>query len=155
MSSATEKKEGAEQTCKCGTSLICVKITKEWNGKTETKLQWQNKIDHKPHFKFAGPGKFDCVIPEKNNTENSTDDDSHLKKKQEEILQQQQQDTRKKTSEFTEEQLVKIDEEITKLQLIETIVTKKLATEKEPTPNPAKVGMYMKFVRDMMEEELG
>ncbi len=61
---SAEKKEGAEQTCKCGTERICIWITKEWQGKTERKLQWQNKSNSKPHFKFAGPGKFDCNIPD-------------------------------------------------------------------------------------------
>lgn len=64
-----EKVEGLEQTCKCGTVLICVKIIKEWQRKKEEKLQWQNKSDRTPHFKFAGNGKFDCVVPD---TEQST-----------------------------------------------------------------------------------
>lgn len=59
-----EKKEGATQTCsKCRTDLICKKITSTWNNKTEEKLQWQNKSDGNPHFKFAGPGKYDCNVP--------------------------------------------------------------------------------------------
>ena len=60
-----EKKEGATQTCsKCRTDLICKKITSTWNNKTEEKLQWQNKSDGNPHFKFAGPGKYDCIVPD-------------------------------------------------------------------------------------------
>ena len=67
-----EKTEGATQTCKCGTQLTCVKIISEWQGKKEEKLQWQNSSDGKSHYKFAGPGKFDCVIPNDSNSINST-----------------------------------------------------------------------------------
>jgi hypothetical protein len=63
------KVEGAEKKCgKCNADLICVKITKEWNKKIETKLQWQTKSIKRAHFKFAGEkdGKtvFDCITPE-------------------------------------------------------------------------------------------
>ena len=63
-----EKKEGAEKKCgNCDQDIICVKISKEWNNKTETKLQWQTKSTKKAHFKFAGEkdGKtiFNCIIP--------------------------------------------------------------------------------------------
>ena len=60
---SVEKKEGAKQTCKCGTELICIKITKTWEGKTEEILQWQNKSNGKPHFKWVSDGEFECNIP--------------------------------------------------------------------------------------------
>lgn len=60
----TEKKEDATQTCdKCGTELICKKIIKTWNNKTEEKLQWQNQSNGNPHFMFAGEGKYHCIVP--------------------------------------------------------------------------------------------
>ena len=73
-----EKKEGVEQTCKCGTLLICVKIIKEWEGKSEEKLQWQNKTNRKPHFKFAGPGKFDCVVPDESSQQSKPQTTNHF-----------------------------------------------------------------------------
>jgi len=65
---SAEKKEGAEQTCKCGTDLICVKIISEWNGKKEEKLQWQNKSNLTPHFRWVSEGKYDCVLPDESYT---------------------------------------------------------------------------------------
>lgn len=67
-----EKIEGATQTCKCGTKLVCVKIISEWNNKKEEKLQWQNETDGKAHFKFIG-GKPDCfnIISETETPEES------------------------------------------------------------------------------------
>lgn len=59
-----DKVEGNEKKCgKCKEDLIVVKITKEWQGKTDTKLQWQTKSTGKAHFKYAGPGKYNCIIP--------------------------------------------------------------------------------------------
>ena len=56
------KVEGAEKVCgNCKSDLICVKIVKEWQGKTSEKLQWQTKSNRKAHFKFAGEGKFNCI----------------------------------------------------------------------------------------------
>jgi len=56
-----EKVEGAEKVCgNCKTELICVKIVSEWQGKSSEKLQWQSKQCRKAHFKYAGPGKFNC-----------------------------------------------------------------------------------------------
>lgn len=54
-----DKEEGAEMKCKgCGTLLVCHMSTYQ-NG-FENKLQWQNS-DGSAHFKWTGPGKFDCV----------------------------------------------------------------------------------------------
>lgn len=62
---ADDKKEGAEKKCgKCGVDLICVKITKSYQGKTETKLQWQTKSIRRAHFKYAGPNNWNCITPE-------------------------------------------------------------------------------------------
>lgn len=59
---ADDKVEGNEKTCgNCKTALICVKIVNEWQGKKEEKLQWQSKQSHKAHFKYAGPGKYNCI----------------------------------------------------------------------------------------------
>ena len=128
----SEKVEGAKQDCgACKTKLVCVEIEEEWQGKVTKKLQWQNELDHKPHFRYVSPGKYNCVKPEA---------------KAEEVLKQT------KKTEFTVENLVTIDKEINKLIVIEEIVTKKLTTGDLP-PNPAKVGMYMKFIYDKMNVE--
>ncbi len=59
---SSDKVEGAEKKCgNCQTELICVKIVSEYQGKKEEKLQWQSKKSRLPHFKFAGPGKFNCM----------------------------------------------------------------------------------------------
>ena len=141
--SATEKKKGAEQVCdKCNTALICNKITREWQGKKEVKLQWQVKETGKAHFKFAGEGKYDCInIPEKKNSVPDSADDDYLKKKQSELLS--------KKSKLTAQQKELIDAEIDLLQEIEKIVIEKLSAD----TSPQKVGMYIKLVRDRMEEK--
>lgn len=67
--SSTPKKEGAKQTCSCGTLLEC--HLKEYPG-FPAKLQWQNS-DGSPHYKFAGTKIIDgkkvtqlnCKKPEK------------------------------------------------------------------------------------------
>ena len=186
---SNEKVEGGKQDCgACGTKLICVEIEEEWQGKVTKKLQWQNELDHKPHFRYVSPGKYKCVKPEeksddylKNKQEEITkghcshpDDAVFLKEdkncstgficekcqkpvdvgtvsrikktKAEELLKQT------KKTEFTVENLVTIDKEINKLIVIEKIITKKLTTGDLP-PNPAKVGMYMKFIYDKMNVE--
>lgn len=57
--SKVEKKEGAKMTCgKCGIELVC--HMSEYDG-FENKLQWQNS-DGTAHYKWTGPGKFDCVM---------------------------------------------------------------------------------------------
>lgn len=56
--------EGERKDCgQCKTPLVHVKIIDTFNGNVE-KLQWQNVEDSKPHFKFAGPGKWNCVMPQ-------------------------------------------------------------------------------------------
>ena len=58
------KVEGAEKDCgACKEALICVKVVSTWNNKTEEKLQWQTKSTGKPHFKWAGNGKYNCIVP--------------------------------------------------------------------------------------------
>lgn len=69
-----DKVEGKEKICgNCKLDLICVKITKEWNNKTETKLQWQTKATGKAHFKYAGPGKYNCILPGETETPAETE----------------------------------------------------------------------------------
>lgn len=59
-----DKVEGNEKKCgKCQTELICVKIIDTYQNRNTEKLQWQNKSTGTPHFKFAGPGKFNCMMP--------------------------------------------------------------------------------------------
>lgn len=150
---STEKTEGAEQTCsKCGTDLICVKIVREWQGKKEEKLQWQNKADLKPHFKFAGANNYSCNPPAESSQAPSSDE--YLKKRQEELKGQQDQQNKRldefaKTA-FSDEQIRSFNTEMDKLQAIERIVTVKLQGNNPEPPNPAKVGMYMKFLYDGM-----
>jgi len=59
-----EKVEGKEKVCgNCKEDLIVVKIVSEWQGKKSEKLQWQTKKTGKAHFKYAGPGKYNCILP--------------------------------------------------------------------------------------------
>ena len=56
--------EGETKECgRCKTEIIHVKIIKEWNGKKDEKLQWQNVEDKKPHFFYVGPNKYNCKMP--------------------------------------------------------------------------------------------
>ena len=49
-------------TCKkCNTALVC--RMSNYKGNFENKLQWQNS-DGTPHYKWNGPDKFECSIPE-------------------------------------------------------------------------------------------
>lgn len=50
---------------------------------------------------------------------------------------------------FDQKRLGEIDEYLDRLCAIEKIVTEKLTID-NMTPNPAKVGMYMKFIYDKM-----
>lgn len=54
---------------------------------------------------------------------------------------------------YSEEQLDKIDTKLNFLIDLERIVTAKLQELDNTTPNPAKVGMYMKFLDDFMESD--
>ncbi len=57
--------EGTIKNCgSCKTPIIYVKIVKEWNGKKEEKLQWQNVEDQKPHFSFISEKNYKCHPPE-------------------------------------------------------------------------------------------
>ncbi len=51
----------------CNTEIECVKVTSEYQGKKQEKLQWQNIEDSKPHFYYAGEEdgkpKFRCSPP--------------------------------------------------------------------------------------------
>ena len=82
------------------------------------------ELDHKPHI---------CL-------------DGFLKSRQEQIRQKciVNQDTH---SIFDQKRLGEIDECLERLCMIEEIVTEKLTVD-GMTPNPAKVGMYMKFIYD-------
>lgn len=156
---STEKIEGAEQTCsKCGTELICAKVIKEWQGKKEEKLQWQNKSNRKAHFKFAGPNNYKCVPPEgaDQETQQPTSDE-FLKQKQKEITEQQQKKESvldsKKSQRFNEKQILEIDCQLDILMVIENIVTTKLQGSDTTPPNPAKVGMFLKIIYDVMMKD--
>ena len=54
-----------------------------------------------------------------------------------------------KNSIFNQKKLDEIDEQLDKLVTLEDMITKKLTID-NVTPNPAKVGMYMKFIWDKM-----
>lgn len=56
--------EGTIKNCgSCKTPIIYVKIIKEWNGKKEEKLQWQNVEDQKPHFSYVSEKNYKCHPP--------------------------------------------------------------------------------------------
>lgn len=154
-----EKKEDATMTCQnCGTDLVC--HMSSYKGDFKNKLQWQNS-DSTAHYKYNGH-EYSCVIPDEINLQSneSIDDESHLNEflteKQEQIkleqTAQQKQITEKTESQFTKEQLEKIDQELDKLIVIEAIVTKKLSTG-DLAPNPQKVGMFVKIICDKMENQ--
>lgn len=128
-----DKKEGATQTCKCGTKLICVKIIDTFENRNTEKLQWQNDSDHKPHFRFAGPGKFNCVMPKMDGFSESTEE--HIPIKSDSL--------------FESDKIKEIENEVDIIKEIEKIVTKQLKTN-TIDPNPAKVGMYVKFIYDKL-----
>jgi len=92
--------------------------------------------------------------PTQTNTTQSTvpPSDEYLQNRQKEILEKEaarnKQIEEKTKSVFTAEQLVDIDSELDKLIVLESIVTKKLTGE--TLPNPAKVGMLMKFLYDKL-----
>jgi len=79
--------------------------------------------------------------------EKAPSSDEFLKQKQEEIKKQQQELDKKLEGVFTEEQTKTIEKEIDIINAIEFLVTKKLKTN-TIDPNPAKIGMYMKFIYD-------
>ena len=144
-----EKKEGATMSCQnCGTELVC--HMSSYKGDFQNKLQWQNQ-DGTAHYKFNG-SEYSCNIPESNPQTN----DEFLNQKQEQIKNEQEDNEKqiaeKTESQFTKEQLEKIDQELDKLITIESFVTKKLTTG-DLAPNPAKVGMYMKFIYDKLEKK--
>lgn len=128
-----EKVEGVEMSCKsCGTDLIC--HMSNYKGDFKNKLQWQN-ADGSAHYKFNGKD-YSCVIPEEIELNSAPEPETS----QHETLSNY---------------LLPVDNinsEIDKLIAIEEIVTKKLTTNNTP-PNPAKVGMYMKFVYDILEKQ--
>lgn len=116
----TEKKEGAKMTCQnCNTELIC--RMKDYGGGFAPKLQWQND-DGTAHYNTTNGKDFTCNIPK---------DD-----KPQEVA-----------SIFTEDQTKTIEKEIDVISAIELLVTKKLKTN-TIDPNPAKIGMYVKFIYD-------
>ena len=136
-----EKTEGATQTCKCGTKLHCTKIISDWNGKKSEKLQWQNP-DGTAHYHFNGHD-YICSITNEIETKPN---DNYLKNKQQEIKNH----TKPK---FTDQQLITIHDQIDVLIIIEKIVTARLQGSSTQLPNPAKVGMYMKFIYDKLEKQ--
>ncbi|MCH7560778.1 MAG: hypothetical protein IIC67_05325 [Thaumarchaeota archaeon] len=142
-----EKKEGATQTCKCGTELICVKVISEWQGKKSEKLQWQNS-DGSAHYNYNGH-EYTCNIPnEIEQKPKVSQPDEFLNQKQEEIKNQTESKPK-----FTDQQLTAIHDQIDTLLIIEKIVTARLQGMSAESPNPAKVGMYMKFLWDKLENQ--
>jgi hypothetical protein len=135
-----DKTEGATQNCsKCKTPLICNKITSTWNNKTEEKLQWQNQSDGKPHFNFAGSGKFDCNVPK--------DDESQEVHTQESIVATNTSSETSATIELEIPPMDKVTKEYVDKQLILIQQIEKRAYEflgKDARGD--KVGMYVKLI---------
>jgi len=78
--------------------------------------------------------------------------DSFLENKQQDIKKHTEQQLADIKLQFLPERLEEIDKELTKLMVIETIVTQKLSIV-DLSPNPAKIGMYMKFINDFLENK--
>lgn len=140
-----DKVEGKEKTCgNCKLDLICVKITKEWKGKTETKLQWQTKATKKAHFKFAGEGKYNCILP--GNTEAPAETKHHDPTKTNIVVGEAPKPEEKLTDDIAalpNEQLAKfVMAELILLKEIEGLVKKTLPDD---APD-AKIGMYVKEI---------
>ena len=127
----------------------------DYQGDFKNKLQWQNS-DSTAHYKYNGH-EYSCVIPDEIELKPEVESSNEfLNKKQEEIKNQQSEDE-KQTAEnkslwFSKEKLMLIDKEIDKLIVIESLVTKKLSTGDLP-PNPQKVGMFVKIICDMLENQ--
>lgn len=123
-----DKAKGAKKVCsKCQTKLICNEIIKEYQGKKETKLQWQNELDGKPHYYYKGPGKYECSPPKE------TDVAKPAETKPAAAPEQPTPD--KILGQFVIEETVTI-------QQIETLVKKALPDGS----NDAKIGMYVKEI---------
>ena len=141
----SEKVEGAKQDCgACKTKLICVEIEEEWQGKVTKKLQWQNELDHKPHFRYVSKGKYNCVKPEETTTEKKSDD--YLKQKQEGIQ------THKAKEKKSRPEIIDVDfveKEMAKIIAIRGIVYDALGTN----PNGQEVGLCIKLIYDKMNVE--
>lgn len=57
--------EGETKKCgQCGIEIIHVKIIDTYENRNTEKLQWQTNSTRKPHFKFAGEGKWKCITTE-------------------------------------------------------------------------------------------
>jgi len=79
--------------------------------------------------------------------ETAPSSDQFLKQKQEQIKKDNEELDKKLDAIFTEDQKNNIEKEIDIIHAIELLVTKKLKTN-TIDPNPAKVGMYVKFIYD-------
>jgi len=83
-------------------------------------------------------------------TSQAPSSDEYLKQKQQEVKEQQDKKQAQVNKMFTEDVQKSIKHQIDIIIAIESIVTAKL-TDCEINPNPAKIGMYMKFVFDKLE----
>jgi len=79
--------------------------------------------------------------------ETAPSSDQFLKQKQEQIKKDNEELDKKLDAIFTEDQKNNIEKEVDIIHAIELLVTKKLKTN-TIDPNPAKVGMYVKFIYD-------
>jgi len=136
MSFITQPKtEGEKMDCpNCNAPLLSrLKEYKDY----ENKIQWQDVNQTKAHFDKNGNCK---------GKEETISNEIELNSKNLDIA------STPRTEVFGIEKLDKIDIQLDKLIEIESIVTKKLTINNTP-PNPAKVGMYMKFVYDSLEKQ--
>lgn len=79
--------EGETKKCgQCGIEIEHVEVIDTFENRNTKKLQWQTRSTHKPHFKFAGPGKWKCITPEEIVQESM---DEHKKQDAKEELQVQ------------------------------------------------------------------
>lgn len=130
-------------TCtNCGTRLVC--HMSEYKGDFKNKLQWQNS-DSTAHYSTKDGKNFSCNVL---NEIELKPNDEFLNKKQEEIKNQTESKVK-----LTDQQLIAIHDQIDTLLIIEKIVTARLQGVSDELPNPAKVGMYMKFLWDKLEEK--
>ncbi len=87
--------------------------------------------------------------PETTTASTAPSSEEFLKQKQEQIKKDQEELNKKLDDIFTKDQTKTILKEVDIIHAIELLVTKQLKTN-TIDPNPAKVGMYVKFIYDKM-----
>ena len=112
--------------------------------------------------KFPGKCK-DCKTEFTKNTEIATNDNDNWCKfgkkcpafyQTTDSVKSEEPATPNSKGTFTKDQLEKIDKNFDVLIELENLAVRKLQGSDDVPPNPAKVGMYMKFLYDSLEKKI-